>query len=68
MSIEPFKKNDSLFRGKYWKIFKEFNFNPIPTSFSINTDIIRQFNKQKFREVDLTGDNIGLEELFRSEL
>jgi len=64
-SIEPFKKNDSLFRGKYWKILKEFNFNPIPTSFSVNTDIIRQFNKQKFREVDLVGDNIGLEELFR---
>ena len=63
--IEPFKKNDSLFTGKYWKILKDFNFNPVPTSFSINTDIIRQFNKQKFREVDLTGDNIGLEELFR---
>jgi cell surface protein SprA len=64
-SIEPFKKNDSLFRNKYWKILKDFNFNPIPTNFSVNTDIIRQFNKQKFREVDLAGENIGLEELFR---
>jgi cell surface protein SprA len=63
--IEPFKKNDSLFRNKYWKILKDFNFNPIPTNFSVNTDIIRQFNKQKFREVDLAGENIGLEELFR---
>jgi cell surface protein SprA len=63
--IEPFKKNDSLFTGKYWKILKDFNFNPIPTSLSLNTDIIRQFNKQKFREVDLAGGNIGLEELFR---
>ncbi|MEM5566691.1 cell surface protein SprA [Psychroserpens sp. AS72] len=63
--IEPFKKNDSLFTGKYWKILKDFNFNPVPTSFTVNTDILRQFNKQKFREVDLTGDNIGLEELFR---
>ncbi|WP_425222962.1 cell surface protein SprA [Psychroserpens sp.] len=63
--IEPFKENDSLFTGKYWKILKDFNFNPIPTSFSATSDIIRQFNKQKFREVDLTGDNIGLEELFR---
>nr|WP_204344968.1 cell surface protein SprA [Psychroserpens algicola] len=65
LNIEPFKKNDSLFTGKYWKILKDFNFNPIPTSFSATSDIIRQFNKQKFREVDLTGDNIGLEELFR---
>src|SRR5690606_35287615 len=47
--IEPFKKNDSLFRGKYWKIFKDFNFNYLPTSFTVNTDILRQFNKQKFR-------------------
>jgi len=64
-NIEPFKKNDSLFRGKYWKVLKDFNFNPIPTSFSVNTDILRQFNRQKFREVDLTGDNIGLEEMYR---
>ncbi len=66
-SIEPFKKNDSLFTGRYWKILKDFNFNPVPTSFSVNTDILRQFNKQKFREVDLTGNNIGLEELFRRD-
>ena len=63
--IEPFVKNDSLFTGKYWKIFKEFNVNLMPTSFTFNSDIIRQFSKQKFREVDLTGNNIGLEELFR---
>nr|WP_134200706.1 cell surface protein SprA [Meridianimaribacter flavus] len=63
--IEPFKKNDSLFRGKYWKILKDFNFNVLPTTFSVNTDIIRQFNKQKFRDVELGGDNIGIEELFR---
>ncbi|SFC87856.1 cell surface protein SprA [Algibacter pectinivorans] len=67
ITIEPFKKNDSLFTGKYWKILKEFNFNLLPTSFTINTDINRQFNRQKFREIDLTADsgNIGIEELFR---
>ena len=65
ITIEPFKKNDSLFTGKYWKILKDFNFNLLPTSFTVNTDINRQFNKQKFREVDLTGSNIGIEELFR---
>ncbi|MFC4722514.1 cell surface protein SprA [Geojedonia litorea] len=63
--IEPFLKNDSIFNGKYWKILKDFNFNLLPTSFSATSDIIRQFSKQKFREVDLTGNNIGLEELFR---
>nr|WP_083702117.1 cell surface protein SprA [Mangrovimonas sp. DI 80] len=63
--VEPFKKNDSLFTGRYWKILKDFNLNVMPTSFSVNTDIIRQFNKQKFREVELTGNNIGIDELYR---
>ncbi|AUP81582.1 T9SS outer membrane translocon Sov/SprA [Flavivirga eckloniae] len=65
ITVEPFKKSDSLFRGKYWKILKDFNFNLLPTSFTVNTDINRQFNRQKFREIDLGGSNIGIEELFR---
>ncbi len=64
-SIEPFKKNDSLFTGKYWKLLKDFNFNPLPASFSVNTNLNRQFNKQKFRDIDLGGNNIAIEELFR---
>ena len=65
LKIEPFKKNDSLFRGKYWKILKDFNFNLLPSSFSVSSDINRQFNSQKFREIDLGVGNIGVEELFR---
>ncbi|MCO4821550.1 MAG: cell surface protein SprA [Flavobacteriaceae bacterium] len=65
LKIEPFKKNDSLFNSEYLKLLKDFNFNLLPTSFSINTDFIRQFNKQKFRETELTGDNIGIQELYR---
>ncbi len=63
--IEPFKKNDSLFTGKYWKLLKDFNLNLMPANFSVNTDLNRQFNRQRFRDVELGGDNIGLEELFR---
>ncbi|MDN3491086.1 cell surface protein SprA [Winogradskyella sp. APC 3343] len=65
VKLEPFKKNDSLFTGRYWKILKDFNVNLLPSSFSVNTDINRQFSKQKFREVELGGGNIGIEELFR---
>ncbi|GAA4971780.1 cell surface protein SprA [Algibacter aquimarinus] len=65
VKIEPFKKNDSLFTGKYWKILKDFNLNLLPASFTVNTNLNRQFNKQKFREIDLGGGNIGIEELFR---
>ncbi|WP_027125685.1 cell surface protein SprA [Gelidibacter mesophilus] len=63
--IEPFAKNDSIFKSRYAKILKDFNFNLLPNSFTVNTDILRQFNKQKFREVELGGANIGLEELYR---
>ncbi|MFC0603825.1 cell surface protein SprA [Winogradskyella pulchriflava] len=63
--IEPFKNNDSLFTGKNWKILKDFNFNLLPSSFTVSTDINRQFSRQKFREVELGGNNIGIEELYR---
>lgn len=65
LKVEPFKKNDSLFTGKYWKILKDFNLNLLPSSFTLNSNINRQFNKQKFREIDLGGSNIGIDELFR---
>ncbi|WP_136481533.1 T9SS outer membrane translocon Sov/SprA [Cognatitamlana onchidii] len=65
VEVEPFAKNDSIFMNRYWKILKDFNLNLVPASFTINTDLNRQFNRQKFREVDLTGDNIAIEELFR---
>jgi len=65
IKLEPLKNNDSIFNSKYLKILKDFNINLLPASISINTDYIRQFNKQKFREVDLTQDNIGIQELFR---
>ncbi|MFI0428592.1 cell surface protein SprA [Mariniflexile sp. HMF6888] len=65
LKVEPFKKNDSLFTGKYWKLLKDLNFNLLPSSFTVNSDINRQFNRQKFREVELGGGNIGIEELFR---
>ena len=65
IKLEPLKNNDSIFNSKYLKILKDFNINLLPSSISINTDYIRQFNKQKFREIDLTQDNIGIQELFR---
>ncbi|MBU3820921.1 cell surface protein SprA [Flavobacteriaceae bacterium XHP0103] len=65
VKVEPFRKNDSLFTGRYWRFLKDFNFNLLPTSFTVNSNINRQFNRQKFRDIDLGGNNIGIEELFR---
>ena len=65
LKYEPFKDNDSLFTGKNWKLLKDFNLNLLPSNISVNTDINRQFSRQKFREVELEAGNIGIEELYR---
>ena len=51
LNIEPFAKNDSLFAGAYWKWLKDLNLNLLPTSISFQSDINRQFNQQRFRDV-----------------
>ncbi|WP_434037036.1 cell surface protein SprA [Formosa sp. 4Alg 33] len=64
-SIEPFKNNDSLFMGKYWKVLKDFNFNYLPTTFTVSSNFLRNYNKQRYREVELSAGNIGLDDLYR---
>lgn len=49
--VAPFAKKDSLFNGKYWQWLKDLNFNLLPTSVSINSNINRSFNQQRFRDV-----------------
>ena len=51
--VEPFKENDSIFRSKYWKLLKDFNFNYLPTNISVGSNYVRQYNEQKFRELNL---------------
>ncbi|GHC42188.1 T9SS outer membrane translocon Sov/SprA [Ulvibacter litoralis] len=63
--VEPFKKNDSIFTGKYWQFLKDVNFNYLPTNITVSSNIIRQYNEQKFRELDLEEGNIGLPTLYQ---
>ncbi len=51
LEIAPFAKKDSLLTGKYWRWLKELNLNLLPTTFSLNSSIDRQFNQQRFRDV-----------------
>ncbi|MBT8301714.1 MAG: cell surface protein SprA, partial [Maribacter sp.] len=51
VEVAPFAKKDSLFTGKYWQWLKDLNFNLLPNSVSLNSNINRQFNQQRFREV-----------------
>ncbi|MGB5508857.1 cell surface protein SprA, partial [Robiginitalea sp.] len=46
-----FYKNDSILNGSYWQWLKDFNLNLLPTSVSVQSDVNRQFNQQRFRDV-----------------
>ena len=61
--IEPFKKTKIFKKSEYWKLLSDFNFNYLPTSISFSSNIIRQYNKQQFRQVDVAG--IELDPLYR---
>jgi cell surface protein SprA len=61
--IEPFKKNKFFKKSSYWKMLSDFNFNYLPASISFSSNIIRQYNKQQFRQVDVAG--IALDPLYR---
>ena len=50
LEIAPFKKLEAL-KGKSWKFIKDINFNPLPTTISANTNIIRQYNEQLSRSL-----------------
>lgn len=63
--VEPFKNNDSIFKSSYWQLLKDFNFNYLPTNISASTTVLRQYNEQKFREINLLPGNIGLPTLYQ---
>ena len=64
-TFEPFKKSDSLFRGRYWRFLKDLNVNYLPTSLTVNSGFMRQFNSQKFREINLPEGALGLPVLYQ---
>lgn len=64
-TVEPFKKNDSIFRSKYLQLLKDFNFNYLPSNITIGSNYVRQYNEQKFRELNLPAGNIGIPTLYQ---
>ena len=65
--ISPFKKIKFLESNKYMEWLKEFNFNPLLSSFSFDANINRAFNSQQFRDIFVEGadasDQIALPEI-----
>jgi cell surface protein SprA len=63
-AVEPFKKSKFVKKSSYWKLLEDFNFNYLPTNINFSTNIIRQNNRQEFRQVeDVQG--LGLDPLYR---
>ena len=48
--IEFFKNSNKL-KSKHWKFIKDFNFNPIPKTFALNSRINRNYNEQQSRNL-----------------
>lgn len=64
LEVAPFAKKDSLFTGKYWQWLKDLNLNLLPSTIGVNSNINRQFNAQRFRDVyQENEDRIELPEL-----
>lgn len=63
LAFEPFKKSKFFKKSGYYKMLADLNFNLLPSTLSFSSNIIRQFNRQQFRLVDVQG--IGLDPLYR---
>ncbi len=61
--VEPFKNTGFMKKSEYWKILRDFNFNYLPSNLSFSTNIIRQYNRQQYRNVDVEG--IAISPLYR---
>ena len=50
-SIEPFKNWKFLTKKKYLRFIKDLNINLLPSTISVNSNIIRRYNEQKSRSL-----------------
>lgn len=62
-TVEPFKKTKFMKKSTYWKLLSDFNFNFLPNNVNFSSTILRQYNKQQFRQVEVEG--IGLDPLYK---
>ncbi|OYU82360.1 MAG: cell surface protein SprA [Flavobacterium sp. BFFFF1] len=63
-AVEPFKKTKFMSKSSYWKLLSDFNFNYLPSSLTFSSSIIRQYNRQQFRQVEGI-EGIAIDPLYR---
>ncbi|MHC5352890.1 T9SS outer membrane translocon Sov/SprA [Myroides sp. LJL115] len=61
-TVEPLK-NVSFLSNDYFALLRDFNFNYIPSNITFSSNVLRQYNRQEFRLLDVQG--IGLDPLYR---
>ncbi|WP_054410403.1 T9SS outer membrane translocon Sov/SprA [Flavobacterium akiainvivens] len=61
--VEPFKNTGFMKKSSYWKPLSDFNFNYLPSSISFSSTILRQYNMQQFRNIEVEG--IPISPLYR---
>jgi len=65
LKLEPFKNITALDTSEYFSLIKDFNLSLLPANISASSNIFRQYNEQKFREFELTQDDIGIPTLYQ---
>ncbi len=63
MNIEPFKNSKDIKSKQSLKLLTDFNLNLLPTNITFNTNVLRQFNRQKYRSLEVEG--IAIKPLYR---
>lgn len=63
-AVEPLKNTKFMKKSSYWKMLSDFNFNYLPTNISFSSTILRQYNRQQFRQVDGV-EGIAIDPLYR---
>lgn len=62
--VEPLKNSKYFNKSRYWKLLSDFNFNYLPSNINFSASILRQYNRQKFRQVEGI-EGIELDPLYR---
>jgi cell surface protein SprA len=63
--VEPFKNNKFFKKSSYWKLLSDFNFNYLPSNINFSSTILRQYNRQQFRQVDDIEGLLAMDPLYR---
>ncbi len=61
--VEPLKNVEFMKKSQYWKLLSDFNFNYLPNNISFSSNILRQYNRQQYRNVEVEG--IPIDPLYR---